>query len=53
MLIAETSGTPHYEPTRKFYLSMGYAIEATIKDFYMLGDDLVIFIKRLQPREEI
>ena len=46
MLIAETSGTPHYEPTRNFYLGMGYTIEATIKDFYTEGDDLVIFIKR-------
>jgi ribosomal protein S18 acetylase RimI-like enzyme len=46
MLIAETSGTPHYEPTRKFYLGMGYALEATIKDFYVEGDDLAIFIKR-------
>ena len=47
MLIIETSGTTHYEPTRKFYLSMGYAIEATIKDFYVMGDDLMIFTKRL------
>ena len=47
MLIAETSGTPHYEPTRKFYLSMGYNAEATIKDFYVEGDDLAIFVKRL------
>ena len=47
MLIIETSGTSHYEPTRKFYLSMGYAIEATIKDFYVKGDDLMIFTKRL------
>ena len=46
MLIAETSGTPHYEPTRKFYLGVGYIIEATIKDFYSEGDDLVIFVKR-------
>ena len=46
MLIAETSGTPHYEPTRKFYLGMGYAAEATIRDFYTEGDDLVIFVKR-------
>lgn len=47
MIIAETSGTPHYEPTRSFYSSMGYTIEATIKDFYTEGDDLAIFIKRL------
>lgn len=46
MLIAETSGTPHYEPTRKFYLGMGYLMEATIKDFYTEGDDLAIFVKR-------
>lgn len=47
MLVVETSGSPHYEPTRKFYYSMGYALEATIKDFYAAGDDLAIFVKRL------
>ncbi len=46
MIIAETSGTPHYEPTRNFYFGMGYTIEATIKDFYIEGDDLAIFVKR-------
>jgi ribosomal protein S18 acetylase RimI-like enzyme len=47
MLIAETSGTAHYEPTRRFYFGMGYRDEAVIKDFYSTGDDLVIFIKRV------
>jgi ribosomal protein S18 acetylase RimI-like enzyme len=47
MLIAETSGTPHYESTRKFYFGMGYQDEAIIKDFYSTGDDLVIFVKRV------
>jgi ribosomal protein S18 acetylase RimI-like enzyme len=47
MLIAETSGTPHYESTRKFYFDMGYENEATIKDFYTIGDDLKIFVKRV------
>ena len=46
MLIAETSGTSHYESTRKFYIGMGYVLEATIKDFYSEGDDLAIFVKR-------
>ena len=46
MLIAETSGSEHYEPTRNFYYGMEYALEARIKDFYSVGDDLVIFIKR-------
>lgn len=47
MLIAETSGTLPYTPTREFYIRMGYKIEATIKDFYAVGDDLAICIKRL------
>lgn len=47
MLIAETSGTLHYEPARQFYFGMGYANEALIKDFYTIGDDLMIFIKRI------
>jgi GNAT superfamily N-acetyltransferase len=46
MLIAETSGTPHNQPTREFYTGMGYAVEATVRDFYRVGDDLAIFIKR-------
>ena len=46
MLIAETSGTPHYEATRSFYTGMGYTMEATIKDFYSEGDDLAIYVKR-------
>ena len=46
MLIAETSGSPDYEPTRKFYLGTGYILEATIRDFYSEGDDLAIFVKR-------
>jgi ribosomal protein S18 acetylase RimI-like enzyme len=46
MLIAETSGTLHYESTRKFYLGMGYTQEATLRDFYSEGDDLAIFVKR-------
>ena len=46
MLVAETSGTPDYESTRKFYSGMGYVLEATIRDFYTEGDDLAIFVKR-------
>ncbi len=47
LLIVETSGLPKYEPTRAFYLATGYLLEATLKDFYEDGDDLVIFTKRL------
>lgn len=51
LLVVETSGTPAYEPTRAFYLSCSYEWEATIRDFYDVGDDLVLFTKRLLVRE--
>jgi D-alanine-D-alanine ligase len=47
LIVLETSGLPGYEPTRKFYLATGYTQEATLKDFYSPGDDLVIFTKHL------
>jgi D-alanine-D-alanine ligase len=47
LIVLETSGLPAYEPTRKFYLATGYTREATLKDFYSPGDDLVIFTKHL------
>jgi ribosomal protein S18 acetylase RimI-like enzyme len=48
LLVVETSGLPEYEPTRAFYLATGYLLEATLKDFYKDGDDLVIFTKNLK-----
>ena len=47
LIVVETSGTPAYKPTRDFYLSCDYEWEATIRDFYHPGDDLVIFTKHL------
>ncbi len=47
LLVLETSGLPKYEPTRAFYHATGYTLEATLKDFYAEGDDMVIFTKRL------
>ena len=47
LLIAETEGKPSFEPTRRFYLSAGYELEARIRDFYRPGEDLTIFTKRL------
>jgi len=46
MLVVETSGTPSYEPARRFYLARGYHRQATIPDFYAPADDLVIYVKR-------
>jgi ribosomal protein S18 acetylase RimI-like enzyme len=47
LLIVETSGLAKYEATRAFYIATGYLLEATLKDFYRNGDDLVIFTKHL------
>jgi ribosomal protein S18 acetylase RimI-like enzyme len=49
LLIAETGGKPDFEPTRRFYLGSGYILEARLRDFYNLGDDLVIFTKHFPP----
>ena len=47
IIIAETSGLPHYEPTRAFYLNNNFINEARIKDFYAEGDDKVYYTKRI------
>jgi ribosomal protein S18 acetylase RimI-like enzyme len=47
LLLIDTSSTPHYEPTRRFYLKHGYQVATVLKDFYADGDDLVVFSKRM------
>ena len=47
ILIAETSGLPHYEPTRAFYINNNFILEATLKDFYTDGDDKFFYTKRI------
>lgn len=47
LVVVETSGLEKYASTRRFYLATGYTLEATLKDFYKNGDDLVIFTKHL------
>lgn len=46
MLFIETTGLPHYEPTRRFYLKHGYEQDAVVHDYYADDDDMVIFRKR-------
>jgi ribosomal protein S18 acetylase RimI-like enzyme len=43
----ETSSTPLYENTRRFYEGRGYETIARIPDFYMPGDDKLILQKKL------
>ncbi|MCU0643204.1 MAG: GNAT family N-acetyltransferase [bacterium] len=46
MIIIETSSQPKYKPTQDFYIRNHYEVEARIKDFYRIGDDRLIFVKR-------
>jgi ribosomal protein S18 acetylase RimI-like enzyme len=48
LLLIETSSTPAYDPTRRFYRKHGYAEAAYIPDFYADGDGKVIFSKRVE-----
>jgi D-alanine-D-alanine ligase len=47
LLLIETSSQPRYEPTRGFYERHGYREVARVPDFYAVGDDRVIFAKRI------
>ena len=48
LLLVETSGTPDFALTRKFYAKLGYEEEARVRDYYEAGDDMVLFSKNLK-----
>lgn len=43
----ETSAMEAYGPTRGFYAAMQYREESRFRDFYKVGEDLIILAKRL------
>jgi ribosomal protein S18 acetylase RimI-like enzyme len=43
----ETSAMEAYGPTRGFYRSMQYMEEARFRDFYKVGEDLIILSKKI------
>jgi ribosomal protein S18 acetylase RimI-like enzyme len=47
LLAVETSSKESYERTIEFYQRLGYEETSRIKDFYDVGDDRLIFVKRL------
>jgi len=47
MITVDTSGSQRYLSTRRFYENLGYCNETCIKDFYSVGDDKIIYIKRI------
>jgi ribosomal protein S18 acetylase RimI-like enzyme len=53
ILLVETSSLPRYDLTRRFYRKHGYEQEAVMRDYYADGDDMVVFRKRLGPRDHV
>lgn len=47
LLVAETSAKSSYRKTIEFYRSLGFEEASHIADFYDVGDDRLIFVKRL------
>lgn len=47
MVVAETSSTPLYEAARRFYRRQGFEPVAMIRDFYRVGDDKVVLVRRV------
>ncbi len=47
LIVVETSSQEMYEPTRRFYRSLGYREASRIPDFYDVGDDRLTFVKVL------
>ena len=52
MIIAETSGREQYKPTRAFYDSAGFTLEATLRDYYDKGDDKCFYVMRFAAFDE-
>jgi GNAT superfamily N-acetyltransferase len=46
LLIAEISGELRHQPVEALLASGGFLAEASIRDFYAVGDDLKIMVKR-------
>ena len=47
MLVVETSSRTDYASTRRFYERRSYREQGRLADFYAVGDDRLIFTKRL------
>ena len=43
LMLVQTSGTEQYAGTRRFYEALGYTLEATVRDYWAVGDDMVLF----------
>jgi len=48
MILIDTSSTPQYEMTQKFYSRHGFQEVARVPDYYHPGNDRITFCKRLE-----
>jgi GNAT superfamily N-acetyltransferase len=48
-LVIWTSSKPEYAQARRFYLKMGCDLTVQIADFYDRGDDLCVYMRKLDP----
>jgi ribosomal protein S18 acetylase RimI-like enzyme len=49
LIIIETSSTPLYDRTNRFYNQIGYKVACQIADYYAPGDGKIIYEKRARP----
>ncbi len=47
LVLVETASKPSYARTRRFYESIGYVEAARVRDYYRIGDDKIVYEKRL------
>jgi len=47
-IYVETAAREQYAPTHHFYERCQYIKEAQLKDFYAVGDDKIIYVKRFE-----
>jgi GNAT superfamily N-acetyltransferase len=50
ILVVETSGTDDFDFARSFYEKLGFQLEATLRDFFDVDDDKMIYAKRIKRR---
>lgn len=49
LIVIWTSSRTEYAPARRFYERMGCVLQTQIIDFYARGEDLCVFVRRLNP----
>jgi GNAT superfamily N-acetyltransferase len=50
LIVIWTSSRDEYAPARNFYLRMGCALQTQITDFYDRGEDLCVFVRRINSQ---